>query len=276
MKKHFVIALLILVSASCLFGETNSKKALIGIHNFVTEPSKNWNLMDGHFTHIDPINEEYQFLGSFMVKVLLSNSRYDFTCTIKNTGDDLIVELSNMESYACDKNGDFISSSRVSNTSNRVASQYEQQIKDEILARISNIADSEVDTLYTKVVTRPEIVWTIAESMSELAVKKFFETNVNGKEVELDVTLVDIDENRHPITDELLPLCYQARGSVPVYMDGFGRFIVTTTRNIDIYSSNDKLLTAREGSSYKTKGKLELKHLGDGYSAFWSYSVSEE
>ena len=275
MKKILGIGLLMMLSVCCLFGEANSKKAFLGIHDFVNNPSENWNLRDGYFFHIDPMNEEYKFVGSFTIKVLLTTSRYDFICTVKNTPDNMVVELSDMESYSCDKNGQYIKNSKVIQTSNKVASQYADQIKTEIQARISKISDSVVDAEYAKVVAQPDVFFTITDSMSDLAVKKFVEANINGNEVELEVKLGKIDENRHPLTNELYPLCYKATGYVPLFKSGFGRFIMLEDQHITIYSKNDKLLTAKAGSSYKVKGKLEVKFI-DHSATFWSYSISEE
>ena len=99
MKKKILIGLLACLFASTLFAQNDSKKVFLGLHSFVTEPSKTWTIYDGYFTKVDPMSEEYTFIGSFVVKVLMTNSRYDFACTVKNTGDDINLEITIITKY---------------------------------------------------------------------------------------------------------------------------------------------------------------------------------
>ena len=96
------------------------------------------------------------------------------------------------------------------NTSSRVAEQYAAQMKDEIKARMNEISDAELDARYTKVVAHPATLNLLTETMSELALKKFVEKNVNGKTVELEIVLESIDEN--VVLGEVQELAYRATG----------------------------------------------------------------
>ena len=93
MKKLFLFGLLMIMSVCCIFGQIDSKKLFLATNSFVTEESDDWKIYDGKFTVMDTINEEYTFDGGFVVKILVGSSRYDFTCTVKNEGDDFIETL---------------------------------------------------------------------------------------------------------------------------------------------------------------------------------------
>lgn len=140
---------------------------------------------------------------------------------------------------------------------------------------MKDISDDSIETLYTKTITSPEIINTIGNSMSELAVKKFMEKNVNGKEIELEITLNSIEE-----PDDLIKQysqCeYLARGSVSTYKNGFGRFISKNSFDISIYSNNDKLISAKIGSKYKVKGKINVKQISSSSMSFLSYEIYEK
>ncbi len=276
MKKILSLGLLMLLSASCLFGQSmESKKLLLGINDFIKVNSAAWKTYDGELISADTLNDEYSFAGSFIIKVLMTNSRYDYVCSVKNDGD-ISVAITDMVSYACDKNGKIIKTSNVINTASKVSSQYAEQIKTEIKARIAKISDDSVDAAYTKLVTSPALVRAMTNTMSGLALKKFIETNINGKEVELDVALSSIDENKNPITGELYPLNYKADAYVhEVYLSGWGRSMVKKSFSVNIYSNNDKLVSAKKGSMYKAKGTLNLKYIDVGLEGFWFYEISE-
>lgn len=273
MKKILSLGLLMLLSASCLFGQSlESKKLFLGINDFIKVNSAAWKTYDGELISADTINEEYSFAGSFIIKVLMTNSRYDYVCSVKNDGD-ISVAITDMVSYACDKNGKIIKTSNVINTAAKVSSQYAEQIKTEIKARIAKISDDSVDAAYTKLVTSPAVVRAMTKVMTDLALKKFIETNINGKEVELDVVLSSIDENKK---SEFYPLNYKLDAYVPdVYSSEWGRFMVKKSFSVNIYSNNDKLVSAKKGSMYKAKGTLNLKYIDVGLEGFWFYEISE-
>lgn len=249
MKKLLLILATLLINAA-LFAGTPAKDFLTGVYDFATKESSTWKIYDGNFCSIDTTAEEYVFT----------------------------VELTDVVSYACDKNGKKLGSSKASKTSSNVANQYAAQMKTEISNRIEAFQKSgNVDAEYTKIVTNPSFVNVISKSMSDLAMKKFVEENINGKDVNFDVKLESIEENVNPITGKTEALAYKARGTVEVFKDGTpGLIVITEPYSIYIYSNNEKLLSAKIGSTYSVKGKAKLTQIGMGMNKFWSYSVDEE
>lgn len=273
MKKLITLFAALLTSAA-LFAGTPAKDLLAGVYDFATQESKTWKIYDGYFKSIDISEEEYVFTGSFIVKILIGNSRYDFTCTVKNGDDDFTVELSNMISYACDKKGNKLPNGDKYNTATNVASQYAAQMKDEIKNRIKSFAD--IEAQYTKTVTNPAFVEVASKSMTDLAFKKFAEANINDKKVEFDVVLKSVDENINPVTKEPMELGYRAVADFMTNkLDPLG-MTVSGGCQIFIYSNNDKLLNAKKGSTYKVNGAAKVTKLGTGPGAMWSYSVEEK
>ncbi len=276
--KKIISSLVAFIAGSLMFAATPAKDLLLGTYDFATVPSKTWEIFDGTFTNIDTIGEEYTFFGGFKIKNIIGFVRYDFSCTIKNGEDDFSVEISDMSSYAIDKKGAKLKNGKESKTSASVASQYAEQMKTEIKNRIKAFQESgKIDEEYTKVITSPAFVNVISKSLSDLAMKKFVETNINGKKVSFNVTLESIDENKNPITGETYPLQYKATGGVQVIKDySLGGIKITDNYTVYIYSNNDKLLSAKKGSNYKVNGTAELKQIGSGLNKFWIYSVNEE
>ena len=188
MKKFILFFTTLFVSAA-LFAQTTSKELLAGVYDFATKDSSTWKIYDSNFSTIDPIGEEYIFTGAFVVKILVGSARYDFTCRITNGEDDFVVELSDMTSCACDKKGNKLKDARSLATAPKVAEQYAEQIKAEIKKRIDTFNKKEIfEQEYTKIVTNPAFLKVTNKSISDLALKKFLEENVNGKEVTLTVT----------------------------------------------------------------------------------------
>lgn len=272
--KKLITLFAALITSAALFAGTPAKDLLAGVYDFATQESSTWKIYDGYFKTIDVSSEEYVFTGSFIVKILVGNSRYDFTCTVKNGSDDFTVELSDMTSYACDKKGSKLPKGTINNTSANVASQYAAQMKDEINARIKGFKD--IDAQYTKTVTSPAFVETASKSMTDLAFKKFAEANINGKPVEFDVILSSIDENLNPITKEPMELAYKAVASFKTNkIDPLG-MTVSGGSLITIYSNNEKLVSAKKDSVYRVKGTAKVTALGSTSNRIWSYSVEEK
>lgn len=276
MKKTLLIIVALFVNAA-LFAGTPAKDFLAGVYDFATKESSTWKIYDGNFCSIDTTAEEYVFTGGFVVK-LLGTSRYDFVCKVSNNENDFTVELSDVVSYACDKSGNKLGTAKVMKTSANVVNQYAAQMKTEIISRIEAVQKAgNGEEEYTKIVTSPSFVNVASKSMSDLAMKKFVEENINGKDVCLDVKLVSVDENVNPITKKTEALAYKARGTVEVYKDGTpGSIIITEPYPVSIYSNSDKLLSAKIGSTYTVKGKAKLTQMGMASNKFWSYSVEEE
>lgn len=275
MKKKFTGIILSLLMAYAVFAQ-DSKSLFTGVYDFATQASDSWKIYDGTFTKIDFAENEYSFMGGFVVK-LLTSARYDFVCTVKGTGDDFDVSLTNMSSYSCDKNGNMLKNAKTMNTSANVAKQYASQMKEEIKARISKLSEEQLEQKYFETISYPPVLKVFTASMSDLAAKKFIESNINGKIVEFEVKLDSIDENTNPLTKEIEPLAYKAKGSFETYKDGsLGGIIITEPFSVYIYSNNDKLLNTKIGSIYKAKGKAKVEKIGSAIYNFWSYSVEEE
>ena len=137
--------------------------------------------------------------------------------------------------------------------------------------------NGKIDEEYTKLVTSPAFINVISKSMSDLAMKKFVEENINGKNVSFEVTINSVDENKNPITGEICPLQYKAKGSVQVIKDfSIGGIVITEGFSIFIYSNNDALLSVKIGSPYTVNGTAKLEQLGAGLGKLWIYTVNEE
>ena len=85
-------------------GFAQERKLISGVYNFATEESADWSIIEPTFKSVDPVSEKFVFTASCTVKALLGLNRYDFTCTVAKQNDDFSVDLSDMTSYACDKN----------------------------------------------------------------------------------------------------------------------------------------------------------------------------
>ncbi|MBQ0052277.1 MAG: hypothetical protein KBT11_09495 [Treponema sp.] len=276
MKKILLTVAAVFVNAA-LFAGTPAKDFLAGVYDFATKESSTWKIYDGNFSSIDATTEEYVFTGGFVVK-LLTSSRYDFVCKVTNNENDFTLELSDVVSYACDKSGSKLGSAKVMKTSAKVVSQYAAQMKTEISSRIEALQKSgNIESEYTKIVSSPAFVKVASKSMSDLAMKKFVEENINGKTVNFEVKLASVDENVNPITGKTEALAYKARGTVEVYKDGTpGLLVLTEPYSIYIYSNNEKLLSAKIGSAYSVNGRARLSQIGVGMNKYWSYHVDEE
>ncbi|MCI5830849.1 MAG: hypothetical protein PUJ82_06935 [Spirochaetales bacterium] len=252
-----------LFTSAVLFAAVPAKNLIVGVHDFATHPSSDWEVYDGFFTKFDVTEQEYVFTGYFTVKILLGYSRYNFTCTVKNGDDDFTVELSNMESFASDKKGKIAKGGKRYSTSERVATQYAAQMKDEINRRIAEFENAgRIDEIYTTIITYPPVFYLSTATMSKLAVKKYIEQNIDGQTVELDVKLESIDENKNPITGKVEKYAYKAVGQLGSY-------------SVYIYSNNDKLVSAKIGSDYTVKGTVSIDYL-DMLNNPWIYKVNEE
>ena len=276
--KKIISSLMALIAGTVMFAASPAKDFLLGTYDFATVPSKTWEILDGTFTSIDTLSEEYTFLGGFKVKGLIGFTRYDFKCTVKNGSDDFSVELSDMCSYPINKKGEKLTNANLMTTSTNVASQYAAQMKTEIKDRIEKFQNNgKIDEEYTKLVTSPAFINVISKSMSDLAMKKFVEENINGKNVSFEVTINSVDENKNPITGEICPLQYKAKGSVQVIKDfSIGGIVITEGFSIFIYSNNDALLSVKIGSPYTVNGTAKLEQLGAGLGKLWIYTVNEE
>lgn len=193
MKKTLLI-IATLMLGGLLFAQNSSKKLITGVYNFATEPLNGWTIYDPNFTSINPISEQYTFEGGFIVKILVGYSRYDFTCTVSKNGNDFDVQLSNVTSYACDKNAKKLASGKTMNTSDKVSSEYAKQMKTEITNRMSKWSDEEYANILNQTITSPIVLECIANN-SALIFKKFITDNqLIGKNITLKINVTKVDE----------------------------------------------------------------------------------
>lgn len=120
--KKLVNLILTLFMTTALFAQTDAKKLLAGTFDFATEESDTWKIIDPSFKTVDPNAGKYVFTGSFVTKIVLGLSRYDFT-----------VDLSDMCSYACDKNYKIVKKGNKYVTSAKVASEYASRLEQKFL-----------------------------------------------------------------------------------------------------------------------------------------------
>lgn len=273
MKKliSFVAALFV---AATVFAQAGNKKLLAGVYDFATEPSKTWTIYDANFVSADPIAEKYVFDASFVVKIAIGLSRYDFTCTVAKQGDDFTVELSDMVSYACDKNLNIVKKGSVYNTAPRVSGEYAKQIKAEIEERMASWSDDEYNEKLTKAVTSPVILSNVAKN-SALAFKKFVGDNgVEGKPISIKIDVTKVDE----APSYAAGYSYYVAGLICVgYEKGKMGIRLPIYESVMVYTNNDAVVSLvpadefdiikngkTKGSVYEVKGtvrKVERKDI---------------
>lgn len=274
MKKIILFAAAIMMCAAS-FAQVSSKELLAGAYDFVTKESETWKIWDGKFSEIDLATGQTTFKGSFVVKSI-GFLRYDFDCRISLKKDDIKVELANMCSHACNKDGEVAKHSKKIDTLLVAQLQFAEQMKKEIKKRIDEFNFAGIlEEKYSACITSPSFLYLYSQTVSELAFKKFIKENVNGKNVELSFKLSSIDENNDIITGKPLPLAYKATGHVYVIKyEDYDEFSVYKDHSIliDVYTNNDALLNAEIGGIYKAKGKLRYEKV----STFWVYNIDEE
>lgn len=264
MKKivSFVVGLLMV---SAIFAQS-SKKLIAGVYNFATESSDSWEIVEPKFTSVDPISEKFSFDGGFIIKNIIGLSRYDFTCSIVKQNDDFSVELSNMNTYACDKNGKIVKKGSKYKVGSKVASQYAQQMKDEINTRLTSWTDEEYETNLSKAVTSPFILACVAKN-STLLFKKFLKDyEVVGKPVSMKINVTNIDEA--PSYAEGFSYYVGGKALSGYWQDEFGisfpeyAQVMVYTNNDDVISltpadTQDALFASgQSGSVYEVNGTI--------------------
>lgn len=192
--KKILVVLIATIFVTSVFAQANSKKLIAGVYDFATVESSDWTIIEPTFKSVDPIAEKFVFTASFAVKAILGLNRYDFTCTVAKENDDFSVELTDMCSYACDKNYKIVKKGSKYNTSARVAGEYAKQIKDEISKRMTNWSDEEYNQKLSNAVTAPMILGCVANN-SALVFKKFIKDyEVIGRHITAKIFVTKIDE----------------------------------------------------------------------------------
>lgn len=265
MKKLMVLAVTLLMTG-VLFAQSN-KKLIAGVYDFASVSSETWTVYEPTFKTVDPINDKYVFTASFVIKLLVGLSRYDFTCTVTKASEDFSVELTDMRSYACDKNLKIVKKGSVYKTSTKVASEYAKQIKDEIKNRMDSWTEEEYKQKLNNAVTSPMILGGIAKN-SGLVFKKFIKDyEVIGRPISIDIFVTKIDE-------------------APVYAEGYSYYVGGNTLSgywvdefninfpeytgVMVYTNNDNVISlkpaetmdglmfgGKTGSEYKVNGTIK-------------------
>lgn len=266
MKKFLTVCFTALISIS-VFAQTNSRKLISGVYNFATEPSDTWTILEPTFKSVDPVSEKSVFTGSFTVKIVIGFSRYDFTCSVSKQSGDFTVELSNMSSYACDKDFKMLKTASRYNTSARVAGEYAKQIKDEISKRMSSWSDEQYELNLSSAVTSPMILGCVANN-SALVFKKFIKDyEVIGKPIKAKIFVTKIDEAPEYIKGYSY---YVAGNTLSGYRIGEFGINYPEYTGVMVYTNNDAVISltpaetmdgllfgGKSGSEYEVNGTIK-------------------
>lgn len=267
MKKVIAVVLAAFMSVS-VFAQTNSRKLVSGVYNFVTEESPDWKILEPTFKAVDPVAEKFVFTGSFTIKALVGLSRYDFTCTVAKQNDDFTVDLTNMSSYACDKNFKMIKKGKRYNTSDKVASEYAKQMKDEISKRMAKWSDEEYEQNLGKSVTSPLILGCVANN-SALVFKKFLKDySVIGRPITIKIFVTKVDEAPKYAEGYSYYVAGSALSGYKLDSSGFINF--PAYASVMVYTNNDAVISlkpaelmdglltgGKSGSEYEVKGTVK-------------------
>lgn len=140
-------------------------------------------------------NDTYVLKAYTMGKVLLSFQRQDQTVTIKGNGDSFTVEVTDVTSANCDKNGKPTSKplANQASTAKKIADMYVTEISN----RIEKWTDEEYQNKFDEAITNPNVLFQFANSTSDLYFKKYIEkNNIVGKKVSANFKLYSIDESK--------------------------------------------------------------------------------
>lgn len=231
---------------------------------------------ESNLLKVDPMSDEYAVSGYVVQKNIIGYIKQSYTVTINKDNNDLNISVSDMNSIACDKEGKVLNRASVIKNPASTEVKLAGLIKDDLSERISHWTDEEYEEKYLKACSYPEFIYQLTKSSSKLYATKFFEKNVNGKTVEVEVALNSIDENINPVTRKVEELQYKVKGSVQIVKNANSGSVITEPFTISIYSNNDKLLSAKIGSIYKAKGIANIKPLSSGLDTFWIYTIEEK
>lgn len=238
-------------------GIPEGKSLLTGVYNFATQKSKTWEVYDPVFVSINAIADNYVFTGSFLTKQQLLFStfidRYDFTCTVERSGNELNVTLSDTIRYSSD--GSRLSkfgydSGKYEKVPTETAAIYASQIKNEILSRMYSWSDESYGNILSTTLTSPEILDCIAGN-SEIVFNKFVSDNkVVGRIATLDVIATKIEE----ATDNS-GYKYKITGVTPAGYQNRNKVIIPNTVSVTLYTNNDNVFALTPVTLLETSDK---------------------
>jgi hypothetical protein len=263
--KKFTALVVSLLLAGALFAQSN-KKLIVGVYDFATESSDSWTVYEPSFKSIDPINEKYVFTACFVIKNIVGLTRYDFTCNIAKVNEDFSVELTDMSSFACDKNLKIVKNGSVYKTSAKVAREYAKQIKDEINKRMNSWSDADYEIKLNSTVTSPLVLGCVANN-SALVFKKFVKDyEIIGRTIKTSIYVTKIDEAPNYAEGYSY---YVAGNALCGYRIGEFNISYPEYASIMVYTNNDAvisltpaetmdgLLDGTSGSKYEINGTIK-------------------
>lgn len=276
--KKVIVALCSMLLSFGLFAQAN-RKLISAVYDFATVPSEAWTLYETNFTTIDPVADKYSFTGAFVIKNIIGLAKYDFTCDIVKDGEDFNVQLSNMRTYACDRNLKIVPKGSVYKVENRVSNEYSKRMKTEISTRLSSWSEEQYNAKLDAAVTSPIVLNCVANG-SALVFKKFINDNqLIGKSINVKINVTNIDE-------------------APSYVEGYSYYVGGKTVcgyttdpmglklpdyvSFMVYTNNDDVISltpaektdgffgsGKSGSVYEVKGtiqEIKRKDTGNGIS----------
>lgn len=238
--KRIITVILSLVFVSALFAQTNGRKLIAGVYSFAFEKSDTWENVEPTVISVDPNNNKYELKASFITKLLLGFSRYDYSCVISQDNDIVNVEISDISSYACDKNLKKLPKGSVYKVTSNVANDYANQMKTEIEKRLNSWSEEEYNNKLNSACTSPMILNCIAKN-SALVFKKFITDNeIIGKPISFKMIVTKVDE----APNYAKGYSYYLSGNVITGYKKDSMGITTpTTAGVMVYTNNDKVIS---------------------------------
>lgn len=241
MKKITALVVSLLMACAAFAQKIPAGRNLVAAVYDFAKP-ENWGGVDS--VSYDIQNDTYVIKAYTMGKVLLSFQRQDQTVTIKGNGNSFTVEVTDVTSANCDKNGKPTSKplANQASTAKKIAGMYVTEISN----RIEKWTDEEYQNKFDEAITNPYVLFDFVRSSSDLYFKKYVEkNNIIGKKVSADFKLYSIDESKKE------GFAYEALAII------LGpRTFNDASLMIHIYSNNDKLLSLKKDDVYKVNGKV--------------------
>ena len=159
--KKFTAIVVSLLMAGALFAQKipEGRNLVAAVYDFA-QP-ENWGGVDS--VTYDIQNDTYVIKAYTMGKVLMSFQRQDQTVTIKGNGNTFTIDVTDVTSANCDKNGKPTSKplANQASTAKKIASMYETEISN----RIEKWTDEEYQNKFTEAVTNPNVLFNFVNKI---------------------------------------------------------------------------------------------------------------